>query len=56
MNNSQELYSAEQVSDTEKLLGIYKKVPEEKRPLLVAVMDAFASGMQTQERLAEKSA
>ena len=51
MDNRQERYSAEQVSDTEKLLDIYKKVPDEKRPLLLAVMDAFANGMQTQERL-----
>jgi hypothetical protein len=49
-------YTPEQIADAKKLLDVYNGVPEEKRPILAAMMDAFISGMNAQERLTDNKA
>lgn len=49
-------YTQEQIADAKKLLEVYNSVPEEKRPILAAMMDAFISGMSAQERLTDNKA
>jgi len=44
-------YTPEQLTDAEKILDAYNRVPAEKKGVLVAMFGAFVSGMETQERL-----
>ncbi len=47
-------YSPEQLDDAEKVLAVYKKLPEDKKPILLVIMNALISGMEIQEALAGK--
>lgn len=49
-----ENYSPEQISDAEKILEVYAKLPEDKKPILLVIMNALISGMEIQEALAGK--
>lgn len=42
-----------ELSDAKEIIAIYHKTPEEKRPLLTAMANAFLAGMEAQERLME---
>ena len=44
-------YTPEQLTDAEKILKAYDKVPADKKSVFVAMFGAFVSGMETQERL-----
>ncbi|MDD3251801.1 MAG: hypothetical protein PHV18_04480 [Lachnospiraceae bacterium] len=44
-------YTPEQINDAKIILEAYAKIPEEKKPIFAAMMNAFISGMETQERL-----
>lgn len=44
-------YTEEQIEDARKILDVYARMPEEKKPIFTAMMSAFISGMETQERL-----
>lgn len=46
-------YSTGQLSDAEKVLEAYAKLPENKRPMLLVIMNALISGMEIQEALAK---
>lgn len=47
-------YSPEQLDDAEKVLAVYKNLPEDKKPILLVIMNALISGMEIQEALAGK--
>ena len=49
-----ENYSPEQISDAEKVLEVYAKLPDNKKPMLMVIMNALISGMEIQEMLAGK--
>lgn len=49
-----ESYSPEQISDAEKILEVYAKLPDNKKPVLMVIINAFISGMEIQEMLAGK--
>jgi len=49
-----ENYSPEQISDAEKILEVYAKLPDNKKPMLMIIMNALISGMEIQELLAGK--
>ncbi|MEZ3504477.1 MAG: hypothetical protein K1W25_13665 [Lachnospiraceae bacterium] len=49
-----ENYSPEQISDAEKILEVYAKLPDNKKPMLMVIMNALISGMEIQEMLAGK--
>ena len=49
-----ENYSPEQISDAEKILEVYAKLPDNKKPVLMVIMNALISGMEIQEALAGK--
>lgn len=49
-----ENYSPEQISDAEKILEVYAKLPDNKKPILMVIMNALISGMEIQEMLAGK--
>lgn len=49
-----ENYSPEQISDAEKILEVYAKLPDNKKPMLMVIMNALISGMEIQEILAGK--
>lgn len=44
-------YTEEQIKDARKILDVYARMPEEKKPIFTAMMSAFISGMEAQERL-----
>ena len=44
-------YTQEQIDDAKKVLEAYSKLPEEKKPIFAAMMNAFISGMEAQEQL-----
>ncbi len=50
-----ENYKLEQIKDAEQILDIYMKLSEDKRTILTAMLNAFISGMETQERLSSSS-
>lgn len=47
-------YTPEQLDDAEKVLAVYKNLPEDKKPILLVIMNALISGMEIQEALAGK--
>lgn len=47
-------YTQEQLDDAEKVLAVYNKLPEDKKPILLVIMNALISGMEIQEALAGK--
>lgn len=47
-------YSPELISDAEKILEVYAKLPDNKKPMLMVIMNALISGMEIQEMLAGK--
>ncbi|WP_289298931.1 hypothetical protein [Xylanibacter caecicola] len=49
-----ENYSPEQISDAEKILEVYAKLPDNKKPMLMVIINALISGMEIQELLAGK--
>lgn len=49
-----ESYSPEQISDAEKILEVYAKLPDNKKPVLMVIINALISGMEIQEMLAGK--
>ncbi len=49
-----ENYSPEQISDAEKILEVYAKLPDNKKPVLMVIINALISGMEIQETLAGK--
>lgn len=49
-----ENYSPEQISDAEKILEVYAKLPNNKKPMLMVIINALISGMEIQEMLAGK--
>ena len=49
-----ESYSPEQISDAEKILEVYAKLPDNKKPVLMVIINALISGMEIQETLAGK--
>ena len=49
-----ENYSPEQISDAEKILEVYAKLPDNKKPMLMVIMNALISVMEIQEMLAGK--
>lgn len=49
-----ENYSPEQISDAEKILEVYAKLPDNKKPVLMVIINALISGMEIQETLAWK--
>lgn len=49
-----ENYSPEQISDAEKILEVYVKLPDNKKPVLMVIINALISGMEIQETLAGK--
>ena len=49
-----ENYSPEQISDAEKILEVYAKLPDNKKPVLMVIINALISGMEIQEMLAGK--
>lgn len=49
-----ENYSPEQISDAEKILEVYAKLPDNKKPVLMVIINAVISGMEIQETLAGK--
>lgn len=49
-----ENYSPEQISDAEKILEVYAKLPDNKKPMLMVIINALISGMEIQEMLAGK--
>ena len=49
-----ENYSPEQISDAEKILEVYAKLPDNKKPMLMVIMNALISGMEIQDMLAGK--
>ena len=49
-----ENYSPEQISDAEKILEVYAKLPDNKKPMLMVIMNALISGMEIQGMLAGK--
>lgn len=50
-----ENYIAQQIEDARKILNAYISLPQNKRPILVVMMEAFINGMETQERLSNNS-
>lgn len=40
--------------DAEKILEVYAKLPDNKKPMLMVIMNALISGMEIQEMLAGK--
>lgn len=49
-------YTEEQIEDARKILDVYARMPEEKKPIFTAMMSAFISGMEAQERLSGSAA
>ncbi len=49
-----ENYSPEQISDAEKILEVYAKLPDNKRPMLMIIINALISGMEIQELISEE--
>lgn len=49
-----ENYSPEQISDAEKILEVYAKLPDNKKPVLMVIINALISGMEIHETLAGK--
>ena len=49
-----ESYSPEQISDAEKILEVYAKLQDNKKPVLMVIINALISGMEIQETLAGK--
>lgn len=49
-----EAYSPDQANDAERILEVYAKLPEDKKPVLMIVLNALISGMDIQERLTER--
>ena len=47
-----ENYSQEQINDAEKILEVYAKLPDNKKPMLMVIINALISGMEIQELLA----
>lgn len=47
-------YSPELISDAEKILEVYAKLPDNKKHMLMVIMNALISGMEIQEMLAGK--
>lgn len=54
-NNKFEDYITHQIEDARKILNAYISLPQNKRPILVVMMEAFINGMETQERLSNNS-
>lgn len=44
-------YTPQQIEDAKKILDAFDSVPADKQPILAAMMDAFITGMDAQERL-----
>ena len=44
-------YTENQIRDARQVLDVYARMPEEKKPIFTAMMSAFISGMEAQERL-----
>lgn len=41
----------EQIADAKKILDACARVPVDKKPVIFAILNAFISGMESQERL-----
>lgn len=50
-NNKFEDYITHQIEDARKILDAYISLPQNKRSILVVMMESFINGMETQERL-----
>lgn len=49
-----ENYSMEPIDDAREILEAYKKLPDNKKPMLMVIINALISGMEIQEILAGK--
>lgn len=49
-----ENYSPEQISDAEKILEVYAKLPDNKKPMLMIIINALISGMEIQKLISEE--
>lgn len=46
--------SPESIDDAREILEAYKKLPDDKKPVLMVIINALISGMEIQETLAGK--
>lgn len=44
-------YTEDQINDARKILDVYERVPDEKKPVFMAMMNGFMNGMEMQERI-----
>lgn len=45
-------YSPDPIDDAREILEAYKKLPDDKKPVLMVIINALISGMEIQETLA----